>query len=364
MRKRFRFLPGFLAGVRPVRVLGRVLLSGLASRDGGGQHRVDMKRIRWGMIGCGDVTEVKSGPAFRKVAGSSVVAVMRRNAAAAADYAQRHGIPRWYSDAEALIADSEVDAVYIATPPNTHASYTAAVAAAGKPVYVEKPMARTYAEARAMVDGCEAANVPLFVAYYRRALPQFLQVKAWLDAGAIGAVLGVRIEFAKSAPAASETAAWRYDVDIAGGGLLFDLGSHQMDLLDFLLGPIAEVEGNAVNLAGLYPVEDTVAASFRFQSGTLGSALWCFASAPGQSMDRIVLIGREGRITFSCFDTTRVVLENGQGVTEAEPPAPAHVQQPLIESIVDALLGKGTCPSTGTTAMRTAWVLDRIVGRL
>src|SRR5450432_1142641 len=120
-----------------------------------------MNLVRWGMIGCGDVTEKKSGPAFAKVPGSSLVAVMRRNGPAAADYARRHGVPRWYDDAAKLIHDPEVDAVYIATPPDTHASYTEAVAQARKPVYVEKPMARTLAECEAMNAACEKAGVPL-----------------------------------------------------------------------------------------------------------------------------------------------------------------------------------------------------------
>lgn len=131
-----------------------------------------MERVRWGIIGCGDVTEVKSGPAFQKAERSELVAVMRRNGALAADYAKRHGVPKWYDDAEQLIHDPDVDAVYIATPPHAHKDYTLKVAAAGKPVYVEKPMALNAQECREMVEACRSAGVPLFVAYYRRAQPQ------------------------------------------------------------------------------------------------------------------------------------------------------------------------------------------------
>ncbi len=152
-----------------------------------------MQTIRWGIIGCGDVTEVKSGPGFQKADHSSLVAVMRRNGALARDYAERHGVPRWYDDGAKLIADPEVDAVYIATPPDAHKPYTLLAAQAGKPVYVEKPMALNFGECQAMVAACQAAGTPLFVAFYRRALPRFIKIKALIDSGAIGEVRFINI---------------------------------------------------------------------------------------------------------------------------------------------------------------------------
>ena len=104
------------------------------------------KEIAWGIIGVGDVCEIKSGPAFNSIEGSKLVAVMRRNAALAQDYAQRHSVPKWYDDADALINDPEINAIYIATPPDTHQFYTLKAAKAHKIVYVEKPMARNYKE--------------------------------------------------------------------------------------------------------------------------------------------------------------------------------------------------------------------------
>ena len=136
-----------------------------------------MEIIKWGIIGCGNVTEVKSGPAFQKAPNSALVAVMRRDAALAEDYAKRHNVPKWYSNAEDLINDPEVDAIYIATPPSSHKEYTILCAKARKPVYVEKPMALTFEECNEMINTCKEHNVPLFVAYYRRALPRFLKIK-------------------------------------------------------------------------------------------------------------------------------------------------------------------------------------------
>src|SRR3954447_15441969 len=240
-----------------------------------------MKTIRWGIIGCGDVTETKSGPGFAKAENSALVAVMRRDGARAADYARRHGVPRWYDDGRKLIEDSEVDAVYVATPPDSHEFYAAMAAGAGKPVYVEKPMGRTYDECVRMIAAARAAGTKLFVAYYRRSLPRFLKVKELLDLGTIGRVRVANVRLYQP-PAKGEldpaTLPWRVRPEIAGAGKFLDLASHTLDLLDFLLGPIAHATGHATNQAALYLAEDIVTGSWTFASGTLGAGTWCFTS--------------------------------------------------------------------------------------
>jgi len=321
-----------------------------------------MERIRWGIIGCGSVTEVKSGPAFQQAEGSELVAVMRRDREKAADYAARHGVPRWYAAADRLIADPDVDAVYMATPPSSHAAYALRAARAGKPVYVEKPMARTWAECERMIAACEQAEVPLFVAYYRRSLPAFLKVKELVESGAIGRVRFVTV--ALYYPAQEEDMdqlPWRVVPEISGGGYFFDLGSHQLDFLDFALGPIVSAQGRAANQAGLYQAEDVVCAHFAFESGALGSGVWCFTVAENQRLDRTEIVGSRGKIVYSTFDFAPVRLETEDGVEEFPFTPPAHVQQPLVQTVVDELLGRGTCPSTGRTAARTSRVMDQII---
>jgi len=310
------------------------------------------------MIGCGDVTEKKSGPAFSKVFGSELVAVMRRNGQAAADYARRHGVPRWYDDASALIADPEVDAVYVATPPDTHAYYTNEAAASGKPVYVEKPMARTVAECEGMISSCKQAGVPLFVAYYRRCLPHFVQAREWLAQGRIGQILAVQMSLFLPPPA--EATDWRFDMEKAGGGLLYDLGSHQFDALDYLLGPIAEVQGRARNLAGRYAVEDTVSARWSFESGVEGGGLWCFVTDTSAQRDEITILGSKGSVTLACFGKIETTLMTVDGPVLFEAPAPDHVQEGLITTIVQELRGEGVAASTGESALRTARVIEAI----
>lgn len=321
-----------------------------------------MDQIKWGIIGCGDVTERKSGPAFSKIANSQLVAVMRRDAEKAADYARRHGVPAWYADAEALIQDPEVNAIYVATPPDTHARYAIRAMQAGKPVYVEKPMALHTAECEAMNQVSRETGVPLFVAYYRRALPYFVKVRELLEADVIGAVRYVQIQLNREATSAelSQQASWRVSPEISGGGHFHDLASHQFDFLQYLLGPITKAQGLSRNQAKLYPADDLVVATFEFETDVLGAGSWCFTVNKEQRRDETQLIGAKGRITFSSFDFSPILIDTQTGREEMDVPFPEHVQQPLIESVVRYLRGEGTCPSTGATAIQTSKVLDWI----
>ena len=320
-------------------------------------HFLGRKNVRWGIIGCGDVTEVKSGPGFRKAERSELVAVMRRSGNLAADYARRHGVARWYDNAEALIADPQVDAVYVATPPDSHCDYALAVAAAGKPALVEKPMARNSAECDRMVAAFERAKLPLFVAYYYRRLPSMVKVEELLRQGAIGRVTGVTYRMAE--PHHKRGRPWRVDVTTAGSGHFLDVGSHSLDILDYLLGPLSEVTGKAANMASDYEAEDTVALTFRTQGGVLGSMMWNFASAVHDDM--MQLVGTEGEISFPMYTQQPLRLRTAEGTREVEVPFPHHVAQPFIQSVVDDLLGLGACPSTGVSARRTSRVMDQVL---
>jgi predicted dehydrogenase len=321
-----------------------------------------MGTIRWGIIGCGDVTEVKSGPGFQQAKNSALVAVMRRTGELAEDYARRHNVPKWYDNAAALINDPQVDAVYVATPPSSHMEYAIAAMQAGKPVYVEKPMALNFAECQAMIEASGQTGQPLFVAYYRRALARFLKIKTLLDEGVIGEVRLVSL-LLTSPPHPEEqspdTLPWRVQPEIAGGGRFVDLASHQFDFLDYALGPIQAVQGFADNRARLYPAEDVVSAAFVFESGVQGSGAWSFIAA--DNFDRIEIIGSAGKLIFSTFDARPITLINGAGRTEFEIEYPPHIQQPLIQTVVDELNGDGICPSPGQSAARTSWVMDQIL---
>ncbi len=320
--------------------------------------------IRWGIIGVGDVTEVKSGPAFYKLNHSELVAVMRRNAEKAADYAQRHGIKKWYSNASELINDPEVDAVYIATPPDSHANYAIEAMNAGKPVYVEKPMARHYSECLELLKVSEQTGVPLWVAYYRRTLPAYLKAKELVETGAIGKPLMVNIKLYKEAAERKqkpEEMHWHVFPEIAGAGHFFDLASHQFDYLNFVFGKITEAKGTAANIASLYPAEDTVSASWKHESGVIGSGTWSFVVDKNSVEDIIQIVGESGKISMPCFSHGTLALTNGNGTETFEFDNPEHISQNLVEQVVNELRGNEKCVSTGESAARTSWVLDEIV---
>lgn len=322
-----------------------------------------MKTIRWGAIGCGDVMEVKSGPGFQRAENSTLVAVMRRNGKLAEDYARRHGVPRWHDDADAIIEAKDIDAVYIATLPDTHCDLVQRCAAAGKPVYVEKPMAANYAECVAMIDTCSRHSVPLFVAYYRRALPYLIKVRDIISSGRIGALRAVAVRHYARPPRGVGPQGifpWRVDPAFSRGGLFFETACHTIDALDFLFGPMTITGSSAINISCDYPVVDTVTASFRFANGIPGSGVWCFAT--DQEFETIEVIGSKGTISLHLYSFAPISVAQDNRVEEIDVPNPPHVQQPLIQSIVNDLNGIGSCPSTGESAARTALITDKILG--
>jgi len=322
-----------------------------------------MKTVNWGIIGCGNVTEVKSGPAFNLVENSKLVAVMRRNAELAADYAKRHKVPRWYSNADDLINDSEVNAIYIATPPDSHADLSIRAMKAGKPVYVEKPMALNHGQCRKMIEVSNETGMPLFAAYYRRALPGFLKVKELIDSGTLGPIKLVNLQLYKaiSPDERTETLPWRVIPEIAGGGHFFDLASHQLDYLDFLFGPVEKVRSVALNQAGLYRAEDIVSASFVFPGKVQGTGSWCFTVPEFLVRDSIEIIGDKGSISMSCFNFSPIELLTAEGLQTFDFPKPDHVQYYLIRQVVEELTGKGKASSTGVSGARTSKVMDEVI---
>ena len=328
-----------------------------------------MKTIRWGMLGCGEVAETKSGPGLTGAANSRLVAVADRNPGRAESFARRHGVARWHDDAEAIIAAPDIDAVYVATMTESHRDFVLRCAAAGKPVLTEKPMAMDYAGALEMIAACRRAGVPLWVAYYRRALPRFLKVRDLVRDGAIGPVRMVITRHFQRIPTPEAMRGpfwgWRLDPARSGGGIFFEAVGHTLDILDFILGPIASARSFADNQAGVYPPEDAVTATFRYACGALGSGSWCFTADYDNECNEI--IGATGRIRFPTFPPLGppagrpplpIQLIRGESVEEFPIADPPFVHQPLLQTIVDEMNGQGHCPSTGESAARTARVIE------
>lgn len=319
-----------------------------------------MHQINWGIIGCGDVTEMKSGPAFSKVPGSSLVAVMRRDAAKAEDYARRHHVTRWYTDAAQLIADPEVNAVYIATPPDSHEAYTIAAIHAGKPVYVEKPMCLDRAGAMRMAAAAAAKNIKFTVAHYRRQQPMFKKIRQLLSEHAIGQPLLVRLELFRPPLTADELTdkrnAWRVDPAVSGGGLFHDLAPHQLDLMYHFFGPVQKVTGVAMNQGRQYQADDLVSGNIIFENGTAFTGTWWF-NAPF-AKDVCEITGTNGSIRFSIFGNYSIELTVDGKTTILDFEPLQHVQEPMIGAVVKYFSGDAENPCSGEEGAEVMKIMD------
>lgn len=321
------------------------------------------KLIKWGIIGCGNVTEVKSGPAYKNTLGFELIAVMRRDEEKAKDYAERHDIKKYYTNADDLINDTEIDAVYIATPPDTHKFYALKVAEAGKICCIEKPMTPTYSESLEVYNTFKEKQVPLFVAYYRRSLPRFLKVKEWLDNNYIGELRHINWHFSKPASDLdkSGTYNWRTDVKIAPAGYFDDLASHGLDLFNFLLGDIKVVHGISLNQQSNYTAKDAIAACWLHENNITGSGSWNFDC--NDSIDKVTIYGSDGHIEFSIFHDDAIVLESKTKTESLFIKNPKHIQIHHVEGMRDMLINKNFVhPSMGKSGLHANWVMDKILG--
>lgn len=327
-----------------------------------------MKKINWGIIGCGDVTEKKSGPAFNKISNSALVAVMRRNADKAKDYAQRHNVPRWYTIGDDLINDPEVNAVYVATPPSSHEMYCIAAINAGKPVYVEKPMSANNAEALRMVELAAKKNVPLVVAHYRRQQPFFKKIKQLIEDEIIGTVHLVQLQYCKKALTKTELKddriAWRVNPSVAGGGLFHDLAPHQLDLMHYFFGEALLVNGVAANNGGFYPADDTVAGNILFKNSVVFNGVWSFGMASAAEKDWCEITGTKGKIGFSVFDGRTITITSNDKTEQITFDALQHVQQPMISAVVEYFSGRAANPCTGEDGALIMQWMEAMTGTL
>ncbi|MBU3823105.1 Gfo/Idh/MocA family oxidoreductase [Flavobacteriaceae bacterium XHP0103] len=324
-----------------------------------------MEIINWGIIGCGNVTEIKSGPPYKLVEGFNLKAVMRRDSEKVKDYAKRHQIEKYFTDADSLINDSNVDAIYIATPPDTHKYYALKVANAKKTCCIEKPLSPSYADSLIIHNAFKEKNVPLFVAYYRRSLPRFLKIKEWLDKKYIGDVRHINWQLNKY-PSDTDLSGeynWRTDFKVANGGYFDDLASHGLDLFTFLLGNMKDVKGISTNQQNLYSAKDAITACWIHENCITGSGHWNFGS--NDYLDVVTIYGSEGQIQFPIFEDEPISITSKSHSESLFIENPKHVQQPHVENLRNDLFDDSfTHPSTGNTALHTSWIMDRILGKI
>ncbi|MBC3758659.1 Gfo/Idh/MocA family oxidoreductase [Hyunsoonleella sp. SJ7] len=319
-----------------------------------------LKNINWGIVGCGDVAEIKSGPAFQKVQNSSLISVMRRNEEKVKDFAARHHVPNYTTSASELINDKKVNAVYIATPPYSHLNYTKQAIQAGKNVYLEKPMVLNSKEADELLGIVNQSNVKVTVAHYRRNLPLFIKVKELLDANVIGKVSSAEIDIAQSQNAnliAKTDENWRLNPEISGGGYFHDIAPHQIDLMYHYFGEVAKITKG--NVLGSVSSNDLVIGEVEFKNGVQFKGSWNFAAS--EDSDRCTLNGEKGTITFS-FYSDEISVDTNNKTETFKFENPKHVQQPMIEEVVGYFLGENENPcSVGEAAVVTK-IMDTFCG--
>jgi len=316
--------------------------------------------ISWGIIGCGDVTEIKSGPAFNKIPGSRLVAVMRRDAIKAADYARRHNVPKWYADADELMGDPEINAIYIATPPAFHLAYAKAALKRGLNVYVEKPVTLTAAEALEMADAVRESSGKLVVAHYRRAVPLFLKVKELIDSKLIGEIRTVQIRMWQSASPtliANSEDNWRMQPELSGGGYFHDLAPHQIDLLLFYFGEPEKYQGYALNQSELTAADDHVSGQIVFKSKILVNGSWCFNVGEQEQTDICEIIGTAGSIKFAFFGKY-VSWKTEREEHTIQFIHPQHIEQPMIAEVVEYFNNLQANPCSVEEATVTMEIMD------
>jgi predicted dehydrogenase len=320
-----------------------------------------MQTIRWGIIGCGNVTEVKSGPAFNKVPDSLLLAVMRRDVQKLQDYVQRHKVPLSFTDANALIQHPEINAIYIATPPDVREAYAIQAMKAGKPVYLEKPMALDVEACVRLKKLSEQLQVKLSVAHYRRALPLFVEVKKMLQAQIIGKVHRVNITMLKNAVHnANNPSNWRVNPKIAGGGYFYDLAPHQLDLIFYFFGKAISYKGKAQNQAGLYAAEDTVQGEIILENNIICKGVWDFTVDKSLEKDSFEIIGDHGTIVFPVFGNSIVLTTAGE-TKEIHFEPPQHNQQNHINNVVQYFLGNAENPCSASDAIQSMEVMEAFV---
>lgn len=320
-----------------------------------------MQEVTWGIIGCGDVAEVKSGPAFRKAKNSNLLAVMRRDGNKAKDFAQRHQVDLWYDNANDLLSNNDITAVYIATPPSTHLQYALDALKAGKDVYIEKPMVLNRAEGAKLKKALSASRSKLTVAHYRRFLPAFLKVKELLEENTIGNVRFADINFLQpqnsNVVAQSETN-WRLNPTISGGGLFHDMAPHQIDLMYYFFGDILKAEGVFANQEKIYKANDIVNGIIHFKNDTQFRGVWCFNVAEASNRDNCTIYGSKGEISFSFYGDAVCVKINDQ-ISTFKFENPINIQLPMIQQTVNYFLEKGNNPCSLEEGLVITDILDR-----
>jgi predicted dehydrogenase len=321
-----------------------------------------MKIIKWGLIGCGDISRKRVAPGIRAAAKSSLVAVNRLDYAKAESFAKEFGAEKWVADWKDLISDDTIDAVYIATPVYQHAEQTIAAAEAGKHVLCEKPMAISTDDADKMIDACKANNVKLGVAFYRHFFPAIHRIKKIISAHEIGNVVHIQSNnFENFNRNPGEPRYWLLDKKRSGGGPMMDMGCHRIEVFINIMGPVKQITGFNHNTFFKREVEDLSIAHFKFENGAVG--ILTSGHAIKEPQDTLDIYGTEGSIHVPVLNAGTITIINDMGTRVENYPNHTNVHLPLIKNFIDSIINDQEPAVTGETGREITRILDKIYGR-
>ena len=318
-----------------------------------------MRKVGWGLIGCGDIARRRVAPALRDLDNCELIVVSRADAERAEVFAREFGAKRWHADWRDLIEDPEIEAVYVATPVHLHAAQAIAAAEAGKHVLCEKPMALSVGECARMNAAAEASGVRLGVAYYRRFYPAVERVAELLRSGEIGApVLAQMNAFERFEPAPDHPRRWLLERRLSGGGPMFDFGCHRVEVLLNLFGRAAAVKGLTSNAAFAREVEDTACALIEFEGGA--QAVLSVTHAAREPQDTLEVFGTRGSVRADVLNDGRLRIKTDAGEREESHTPHPNLHQPLIDDFARAVV-EGRSPRVdGAAGQAVSEVLELI----
>ncbi len=318
-----------------------------------------MKKVNWGIIGCGKVVQTKSGPAFNTVPNSSIFAVCRREAASAQVCAEALNAEKFYADYKELVKDVNVHAIYLASPPGLHYEQALYCAKNKKPTYVEKPFARNFLECQKIVSAFQEEGVPLYVAHYRRALPKFLKIKELLDDHVIGDIYTFECNLSRIFED-DEKHDWMFMPSLSGGGKFFDIAPHMIDILIFLFGKVSQVNAYCKNINKIHNLEEIVVAIIEMENNILGTLNFNLTS--DCKKDQVTIRGRHGEIIFSIHGSSPIAIsKNNKTIEEISVENPEYLPEPMIKYVVDDLINRNPLVCHGVDALETYRVIDMIL---
>ncbi|MDA3940838.1 MAG: Gfo/Idh/MocA family oxidoreductase [Spirochaetia bacterium] len=321
-----------------------------------------MSKIKWGLIGCGDISRKRVVPGIKDSKNSKLIAVNRSDFSRAMSFAKEFGAKKWMKKWQDLIADDEIDAVYIATPVYLHAEQSIAAAEAGKHILCEKSMAMNTLEADRMIDACKANNVKLGIAYYRNLYPGVHRIKEIISDREIGNIVHIQSNnFENFNRKPGEARYWLLEKEKSGGGPMMDMGCHRIEVFVNIAGQVKQVTSFNDNIVFKREVEDSSIAHFRFESGTTG--ILSSSHAAKEPKDTLDIYGSEGSIHVPILNEGTMTIITNNGTRVEKHPNPANVHQAIIEDFIQAITEDIEPAVTGKMGREITRILDKIYSR-